>query len=58
MIFKDYTYVCFHLGYTKVTMTYKIKGMSFGTGRKEWGAEPNKEYFVISLGERIDNGQD
>ena len=52
--FKDYKNVCFHLGYTNVTMTFKIISISVKTGNPEWGAEPNKEYFVISLGERIE----
>ncbi len=53
MIFKDFSQICFHLGYTNTTMTYEIKSMSVGTGREEWGAETNKEYFVISLGKSI-----
>ena len=52
--FKNYENVCFHLGYTNTTMTYTVKDMLVRRGRKEWGAEPNKEYFVISLGERIE----
>ena len=56
--FKDFRNVCFHLGYTNTTMTYTVKDILVRRGRKEWGAEPNKEYFVISLGERVDNGKD
>ena len=26
--------------------------------KQDWGAEPNKYYLVIKLGERIDNGTD
>ena len=35
-------------------MTYGIKDIIFGEGRIEWGAESEKEYFIIKLGERID----
>lgn len=51
--FKNFTQVCFHLGYTNTTMTYTVKDILVRRGCKEWGAEPNKEYFVISLGEKI-----
>ena len=51
---RGYEQVCFHLGYTKTTMTYAIDGIDERTGREEWGAEPNREYFVIKLGERIE----
>ena len=59
--FRSYENVCFHLGYTNNTMTFKITSMNVMYGevcRQEWGAEPNKYYFVISLGERVDNGTD
>ena len=55
--FREYSKVCFHLGYTNTTMTFNIVKMSMGIGtescKEEWGAEPNKHYFVIKLGERI-----
>ena len=53
MVFKDYSEVCFHLGYSSVTMSYRIQRISLGTGREEWGAQSGVEYFVIALGERI-----
>mgnify|MGYP003475609218 FL=1 len=59
--FRSYENVCFHLGYTNNTMTFKITSMNVMYGevcRQDWGAEPNKYYFVIKLGERIDNGTD
>lgn len=31
----------------------KFLGIEIREGRKEWGAEPGKKYFVIKLGERI-----
>ena len=56
--FRSYENVCFHLGYTNTTMTFNIVEMSMGIGtescKEEWGAEPNKHYFIIKLGERIE----
>ena len=52
--FRDFENVRFHLGYTNTTMTYTVKDMLVGRGCKEWGAEPDKEYFVIKLGEMIE----
>lgn len=51
---RHYDEVCFHYGYTCKTMTYKIKDISIGTGKREWGAEEGKKYFVIKLGDKID----
>lgn len=44
------------LGYPKSTDTDKIlklehKGIEIRTGNPEWGAEPNKLYFVIMHGD-------
>ena len=52
--FRSYENVCFHLGYTNTTMTFRIGYFILSMGKEEWGAEPNKHYFVIKLGERID----
>ena len=55
--FRSYENVCFHLGYTDNTITFKITSMNVMYGevcRQDWGAEPNKHYFVIKLGERIE----
>ena len=55
--FRSYENVCFHLGYTNNTMTFKITSMNVMYGevcRQDWGAEPNKYYFVIKLGERTE----
>ena len=46
------------LGYPKSTDTeriikFKHAGIEIRTGNPEWGAEPNKLYFVIKHGERI-----
>ena len=54
---RQFEKVCFHLGYTNNTMTFKITSMNVMYGevcRQDWGAEPNKYYFVIKLGERIE----
>ena len=56
--FRSYENVCFHLGYTNTTMTFRIEYFTLSMGKEEWGAEPNKHYFVIKLGERIGNGTD
>ena len=56
LAFRSYENVCFHLGYTNNTMTFKITSMNVMYGevcRQDWGAEPNKYYFVIKLGERV-----
>ena len=55
--FRPFKKVCFHLGYTNNTMTFKITSMNVMCGeacRQDWGAEPNKYYFVIKLGERVE----
>jgi hypothetical protein len=46
------------LGYPKSTDTSRIKifehaGIEIRKGNPEWGAEPNKLYFVIKHGKRI-----
>ena len=48
------------LGYPKSTDTERIlklehKGIEIRTGNPEWGAEPNKLYFVIKHGNIINN---
>ena len=50
---KNYTHVVFHKGYTNETMMFRIEGIGIGEGKPEWGAEPDKNYFKIVLGERI-----
>ena len=45
--------VCFHRGYTKTTMSFKIKSIAIGCGREEWGAVRGERYFVIQLGQKI-----
>ena len=50
--YKPFEYVCFHLGYTNTTMTFRIVRLSQGYGVPEWGGG-NERVFIISLGERI-----
>lgn len=50
-----YDTVTFQLGYQNDAprMTFEIGSITIGTGREEWGAEPDKYYFIIRLGKRI-----
>lgn len=49
-----YNRVRFRFGYTKRTMTYKIKFISVGRGKPEWGADTENKVIIIEIGERID----
>ena len=56
--FKPFTTNIMTLGYPKSTDTSRIKvfehaGIEIRTGNPEWGAEPNKLYFVIKHGKKI-----
>lgn len=48
--------ICFHLGYAKnrPSMLFACSGLSIGTGREEWGAVPNVEYYRIGTGVLLD----
>ena len=55
---KPYTHVHFTLGYPKKDdydrhMIFELKSIRVRNGNEEWGAIPNKNYFVIELGERV-----
>lgn len=55
---KDFKSVHFTLGYPKrddkeKNMEFEFKGIEIRYGKKEWGAEEGKIYFVIKLGEKI-----
>ena len=55
-IFRGYDVVCFHLVYPEISMSFKIEAISVKHGEfcsLIWGADPDKYYFVIKLGERI-----
>lgn len=54
--FKDFETNTMTLGYPKATDSDRIlklehKGIEIRTGNPDWGAEPNKLYFVIKHGE-------
>lgn len=56
--FKPFATTTLTLGYPSATDTDRIikfehKGIEIRTGNPEWGAEPNKLYFVIKHGKRI-----
>ena len=56
--FKNFTTNTMTLGYPKSSDTERIlkfehAGIEIRTGNPEWGAEPNKLYFVIKHGNRI-----
>ena len=53
--FKRFTHNVMTLGYPKSTDSEKIKifehaGIEIRAGKPEWGAEPDKLYFVIKHG--------
>ena len=54
--YKHFDRLVFTLGYPKADDTerrlyFKNPKIRIGTGRPEWGAEPGKNYFVITWGE-------
>ena len=53
-IAKDYDVVKFIYGYTKRSMMFKLDNIVINTGNPDWGAEEGVKYFVIKLGERIE----
>lgn len=59
-IFKPFSQNIMTLGYPKSTDTERIlklehEGIEIRTGNPEWGADPNKLYFVIKHGNIITN---
>lgn len=53
--FIPFTHVRFQHGYAKNApfVTFEIREICIAEGVPEWGAEPDKRYFVIRLGERL-----
>ena len=55
--YKNYKYVqFFNGGYfsTKLpSVKYELKNIDLNYGKQEWGAEPNKIYFVLTLGKQL-----
>lgn len=49
--------ITFSNGYSKDRPQFEIEllGIEKGYGKPEWGAEPNKEYFVLKLGKLLYN---
>jgi len=52
-VFKSFENVVFTLGYPKSNddsrhLYFQNPKIRIGTGKEEWGAEPNKKYFVIT----------
>lgn len=46
--------ICFRNGYSKTSPSFIAKcTLSVGTGKEEWGAEKDKEYFVLTINEIV-----
>lgn len=45
--------VVFHRGYTSITHEREVVEFATGGGRMDWGANPNKFYFIIRLGKEV-----
>lgn len=54
-VFKEFDKIIFKNGYSKDAPSFEIecKGIEIGFGKKEWGAEQNKKYFILKLGNII-----
>ena len=52
---KKFDFVEFTNGYNKLSpqITMECKGIEVGTGKVEWGAVKNTQYFVIKLGREV-----
>ena len=47
---RDYKTIIFRNGYSKNSPSIKCRvKIEKGYGKKEWGAEPNKEYYVLKI---------
>lgn len=56
---KHFDRLVFTLGYPKAgdkerRLVFKNPKIRIGHGRPEWGAEPVKQYFVITFGDRVE----
>lgn len=51
----NYKTITFSNGYSKDRPQFEIelKGIEIKEGKPEWGAQPGKKYFVLTLGEEI-----
>lgn len=54
-VYKEFKSVTFSNGYRKDRdqVVVEFKFTSRGTGNTQWGAEPGKKYFIIHVGEEI-----
>lgn len=50
-VFKPFTKVIFKNGYSRKArvMEKKIESIKIGYGKRKWGAEKGKQYFIIKL---------
>jgi len=55
VVFKEFDVVKFRNGYSKTspTLTVKCKWIEIGEGRPFWGGDEDTKYFVIKLGDII-----
>lgn len=51
----SFTHVCFINGYQKDSPRafFVCNAITQGRGKKEWGADLRKNYFIVRLGERV-----
>lgn len=52
-LFSNFNLVRFHRAYTSTTITFFVRDIVIDTGKPEWGAAPDKLYYVIRLGEQV-----
>ena len=47
--------ICFSNGYAKnrPQTRFYCEGLRVKTGKKEWGAEPNKQYYTLAVGDEL-----
>ena len=46
----DFNYVVFRNGYSPFSPDIKCRcKLRIGQGKEEWGAEPNKEYYILNI---------
>jgi hypothetical protein len=44
-----------YLSETLPNAIFELKSVHVGIGRQEWGAEPNKQYYVLTIGKRLNH---
>ena len=50
MPFRYYLDICFRNGYSSKSPSFVAHcELTYGTGKKEWGAEPEKRYYVLKI---------